>query len=193
MSEQHEDHTIDWDAVLRSLDWDDAAHTQAVLQQRLHQRAQQYAKPVVEAGFVGDVHTILAFQLGAETYGVNVMAVHGIRAVSRIVRVPGTPRFYRGVVNVRGQVISVIDLRLYFDIGFDENDVPRELVLVRANQLEVGLLATHVEGTMTIPHAEIEPLDDMRYAFGVTKERLIVLDIEQLFHDERLIIGGSDE
>lgn len=193
MTNQENNSSIDWDAVLRSLDWDDEAHIQSALHQRLRQRAQQYARPVREERIEGDTHTILAFRLGEELYGVSVMVVHGIRPVSRMVRVPGTPRFYRGVVNVRGQIISVMDLRLYFDLAFDDSEAPAELVLVRANQLEIGLLAHHVEGVMTIPHSEIEALDDMRYALGVTRERLVVLDIAQLFQDERLIVGAGDE
>jgi chemotaxis signal transduction protein len=88
----------------------------------------------------------------------------------------------------------VLDLRLFFDIPLGEQETPPgELILVRANQLEIGLLATHVEGVMTIPHAAIEPMEDTRYALGVTRERLVVLDIEQIFADERLIIGGGED
>lgn len=185
---------IDWENVLKSLDWDDEDRQQEAIRERLRERARQYAIPVKDDQITGDTHTVLTFGLGAEAYGVDVMVLRGIRALNRITRVPGTPRFYVGVVNVRGQVISVLDLRLFFDIALGEQEtLPGELILVRANQLEIGLLASHVEGVVTIPHTAIERMEDTRYALGVTRERLVVLDIEQIFADERLIIGGGED
>ena len=185
---------IDWEKVLQSLDWDDEDRQQEALRERLRERARQYAAPIRDDRIIGDTRTVLTFALGAEVYGIDVMVVRGVRSLTTITRVPGTPRFYKGVVNVRGQIISALDLRQFFDMSFDEQgDPPRELIIARANQLEIGLLAKHVEGVETIPQSAIEPMEDMRYALGVTKERLVVLDIEQLFTHDRLIIGGAEE
>ncbi len=185
---------IDWESVLRSLDWDEEDRQQEALRERLRERARQYAAPIRDERIIGETRMVLTFALGSEMYGIDVMVVRGVRSLATITRVPGTPRFYKGVVNVRGQIISALDLRLFFDMSFDEQgDPPRELIIVRANQLEIGLLARHVEGVETIAQTAIEPLEDMRYALGVTKERLVALDIEQLFTDSRLIIGGAEE
>ena len=196
MSPYVEKHEIDWATLWKSLDWEDESHRREAAHQRLHKRALQYAKPVEDADIVGDTHTLLVFHLGTETYAVDVMVVRGIRLLAemtKITRVPGAPRFYRGVVNIRGQITSVLDLRLFFEMTVDEQSRPRELVIVQANKLEIGLLADHVEGVMTIPHEAIEPLEDTHYALGITMERQIVLDVEQMFTDDRLIIGGVDE
>lgn len=185
---------IDWESVLNSLEWDDQDRQQEALRQRLRERARQYAVPVKEDQITGDTYNVLTFALGSEMYGVEVMVVRGVRTLNRITRVPGAPRFYQGVVNVRGQIISVLDLRQFFGLSPGGEAPPAsELIIARANRLEIALLANHVEGVLTIPRTALEPIEEMRYALGVTKERLVVLDIEQLLTDERLIIGGIDE
>jgi purine-binding chemotaxis protein CheW len=193
MSDEIKTEGIDWEAVWKSLDWDAEDRQQQTIHERLRQRAAQYATPLREDRIEGETYTVLTFALGSETYGVDVTLVQGVRAVTKITRVPGAPHFYRGVINVRGQIISVIDLRTFFEIDGDEQDPPRELIVVRANQLEIGLLARHVEGVMTVPQAAVELLEDMRYALGVTMERLVVLNIATMLEDERLIVGGGDE
>ncbi len=186
---------INWEEVWKILEWGD--DQEAALQRRLHRRAEQYAAPLKKTDAVdSDAYTVLAFDLGAEKYGVDVAVVQAIRMLKQITRVPGTPHFYRGVVNVRGKITSVLDLRRFFDMSVDDSavdSVPQELVIARAAGLEIGLLAHHVEGVMTIPQAAVEPVDDMRYALGVTMGRLVLLDISQMFADTRLIVGGVEE
>jgi purine-binding chemotaxis protein CheW len=190
----HLSKVIDWQAVWQSLDWGDEANSPEAIRRRLRQRAEQAAKPIKKPEIdTLSTFTGLTFTLGAEHYGVDVMLVQGARALGNITRVPGAPRFYRGVVNVRGQIITVIDLRLFFEMSYSEEDPPKELILVRSNNLELGLLAHHVEGVITVPRAAIEPLEDMRFAIGLTMGHIVMLDIERLCEDERLIVGGVDE
>jgi len=130
--------------------------------------------------------------LGAERYGIDVTTVTSVRAMSTLTRVPGVPPFYRGVVNVRGQIITVLDLRVFLNLGGNANKIPNELIVVKSNALELGILADHVSDVEHIPVDRIEPVE-MKYARGVTTGRLVVLDIEQLLTDERLFVGGADE
>ncbi len=185
---------IDWEAVWKSLNWDDLRGSEEAIQERLHQRALAYAAPPAKVEALEDAKTVLVFMLGEERYGIDVMTVRSVRTITHITRVPGTPAFYPGVVNVRGQIVTVMDLRLLFDISIaDEKSPPDELIVAHSNQLEIGLLAHDVEGVMTVPQADIESVDNIRYALGVTTERLVLLDIERLFEDSRLIVGGKDE
>jgi purine-binding chemotaxis protein CheW len=170
--------------------------SQSALRDRLRQRAEQYAVPQrqVEDAAPEAARTVLRFDLGGEYYGVDVMVVRSVRTISRITRVPGTPVFYRGVVNVRGQVITVLDLRLFFDIPVtDETSPPQELVVVQAGYLQIGLLAHNVTGVQQVPLAAVESVDNMRYAWGVTKEQLVLLDVERLLEDEHLVIGSQQD
>ena len=189
------DHQINWEEIWNSFAWTVEDDSDEMIRQRLRQRAQQYAAPVQQLEISADaVRTMLNFRLGDEYYGVDVMTVRGVRTIDRITRVPGIPHFYRGVVNVRGQVITLMDLRLFFDVSVaDDANPPGELVVVRAANLEIGFLAHHIEGVQAIPFEMVEPVENMRYAWGVTRKQLVLLDVERLLEDEQLVVGGTDE
>lgn len=185
--------SIDWSAVQRGLDWDSDERRDSEIKRRLEQRAKQYAAPIQSAES-GDILSLLAFRLGSERYAVNVMTVRGVRAARKITRVPGVPRFYRGVVNVRGQIITVLDLRLLFETSTTIDDEADELVIVRGEHtVEIGLLAGHVEGVLSVPREAVHPVEDVRFVFGVTAERLVLLDIDRMLNDRRLIVSGKSE
>jgi purine-binding chemotaxis protein CheW len=184
--------SIDWEAVWKSLNWDDDARIQAAEVERLRQRAQQYAAPVKEkAVLADDSRSVLTFDLGSEQYGVDVMLVRGVRGVTRIARVPGVPPFYRGIINVRGRIITVMDLRYFFNIAVENETIPPgELIIVRSNNLEIGLLAHQVNEVMPISLSAVKPIEHMPYMLGMTGGRVVVLNAAQLFEDERLFVGS---
>lgn len=196
MSDSDNHASIDWDAIWSSLTWDDAADDETRLRERLRLRARQYAAPKIQAGAPAAeaALSVLVFDLGGERYGVDVMTVRRVRTIGHITCVPGIPRFYRGVVNVRGQVITVLDMRLFFDMpAGDDARPPTELVVVQSGRLEIGMLAHNVQGVIAVARSEIEPVDNIRYALGVTTDRLVLLDVPHLFEDERLLVGSKDE
>jgi len=192
MSEDN-DNPIDWKALWAELDWSDPVRQQEAMKERLRQRAVQYAAPTRDQAMTPSTQTLLAFELGDEVYGVDVMLVRSVRTIDDVMPVPGTPRFYRGVMNIRGNITTVIDLRLFFDISVDKGDLPGELIVVKSDILEIGILAHHVRGVMDVSTETVDTLDDMRYANGLVQGRVIWLDIAHLFTDERLIVGGIDE
>lgn len=185
---------IDWRTLLADLDPDNSARDKRQLEEQLRQRARQYAAAHTRAEALteAEADTVLTFRLGAERYALDVGHIRGVRPVTRITRVPGVPAFYRGVVNVRGQVLSVLDLRAFFNVARSDEAEPGEMILTATASLSLALLAHHVEDVMTLPKTAIQATE-MRYARGITQERMIVLDLEQLFTDERLIIGGGDD
>jgi len=163
-------------------------------QRRFEERAQQYAAPPeTDITYAeDDIYKVLVFQLGDERYGVSVDIVTGVRPAENITRVPGVPTFYRGVINVRGQIMSVLDLRQFFGLSGVENIMPKELILVEIPNLSLALVADHIEEVQMIPRTTVEMID-MTYAKGVTSERLVILDTDYLLTDERLIIGGEQQ
>lgn len=187
--ESHE--TIDWWELRRSLEWDEVAQKRALLRQR----AEQYAAPQHRGDEAADTLHVLTFTLGGEQYGVDVMLVQSVRTLGtqKITLVPGTPRFYRGVVNLRGQIITVLDVRRFFDLPESTSEPPRELVVLRSNKLELGLIARHVQGVQRVPSEAVRPFEQLRYVRGVTADRLVMLDIARLFEDERLVVSHADE
>ena len=194
MSQFNDPNMIDWKALWQELDWDDESHREEATRRRLQRRARQYASlPPEKDDEAAGKRYVLTFSLGKERYAIDVQLVRIVRSLDNIFPVPGTPNFYPGVVNIRGQVITVMDLRLFFDMGVDETDEPRELIVVEVDNLRIGLLAHHVYDVISVPVVEVESIDDIRYAYGVTADRLVLLDIARMFEDNRLVIGGIDE
>lgn len=187
-------------ALLAALNTDETDAQQARLVQRLRERASKYAVPLRdERPQPQDRLRLISFQLGDERYAVAVTAVAGVRTIEKITRVPGVPAFYRGVTNIRGQIVSVLDLRAFF--GSDGGStggtaapmlpLPAEAVLVQGNDLHLALLVNRVEALLELAAESLHKVD-LPYAQGITPERLIILDIAALLTDERLIIGGEE-
>lgn len=179
-------------ALWEELNQDDTQREQGNLQTRLQQRAKVYATPQKYDTTYGEdeIYHLLTFQLGKERYAVDVAHVRGVRPLGSITRVPGIPNFYRGVINMRGRIVTVLDLRYFFNIDTDKSDMPPELVIAETEDLFIALLAHYIEEVTIIPRETVEAVD-VKYARGVTAERLVILDIQTLFSDDRLIIGGK--
>jgi len=181
------------DDISKFLDWDNDDRRLELERERLRQRARQYASHATDDDVSPEqVETLLTFNLGTERYGIDVMLVRGVRAEQKITPVPGVPSFYRGVINVRGQIVTVLDLRFLLSVGSPETHTPpTEVMITQANGLRLGLLAHKVNGVESIRRSEINPIDHLPYSQGVTTDRLIVLNLQRLYEDPRLIVGVS--
>jgi purine-binding chemotaxis protein CheW len=143
---------------------------------------------------------LVVFQLSGEAYGVNVAQVQSIIPMQEIVYVPGAPAFVEGVINLRGAVIPVVDLRNRFQIPHPDNDQDKKAVIVitELNELQVGLIVDRVTEVTKIPEAAIEPPSplltsvDTAYLRGIGKfkERpVILLDLGRVFSlDEQKVL-----
>lgn len=153
------------------------------------QRARQYAESSShKATIIEDSLSVLVFTIGDEHYGLDVMCVESVRDLPAVTRVPNAPSFYCGVVNVRGAVITIIDLRNFF--GLEPVRDIRELIVVEALPLTLGIGVETIHGVITLSKAKINPLEDVRYvlgAYNTGSKRVVILDAEEIFHDERLL------
>lgn len=179
----------DLQALWNELNQSDDQRRQHDLDQRLRQRAEQYAAPVRDdTAPAPDADDVLTFRLGDERYALNVSVVRGVRPLEKLTRVPGVPSFYRGVVNVRGQIYSALDLRRFLNLDVPSDEIPPELILVTAAKLELALLVDHIEQVQPLLAADLTPLE-RPFTLGVSRDELVWLDIYALFSDNRLIIG----
>ena len=145
----------------------------------------------VESEFVKSI----IFQLNSEEYAMPVDLVGGIERMLPITRVPGTPDFIKGVLNLRGVVTPLLDLRIRF--GFepkDYSDATRTIIIQHEN-MDVGLIVDAAHDVIDIPKASIEPTPEavgsvhIDYIDGVAKydERLfILLNIDKILSKELL-------
>ncbi len=135
-----------------------------------------------------DERQLVIFDLAAESYGVDINAVQGIIRMQTITRVPRTPEFVEGVINLRGEVIPVVDLRKRFGLTATEETKDSRIVVVYIGGQQVGMIVDAVTEVLRIQADSIEPPSsvitsaDSAYLMGIAKleDRLItLLDLEQ--------------
>ncbi|GAA4059944.1 chemotaxis protein CheW [Amphibacillus indicireducens] len=145
----------------------------------------------VESEFVKSI----IFQLNNEEYAMPVDLVGSIERMLPITRVPGTPDFIKGVLNLRGVVTPLLDLRIRF--GFEPKDYSDETrtIIIQHDNMDVGLIVDAAHDVIDIPKASIEPTPEavgsvhIDYIDGVAKydERLfILLNIDKILSKELL-------
>lgn len=143
----------------------------------------------------------LTFHLGGEVFGIGIQHVTEIIGLQTINKLPETPDYIQGVINLRGKIIPVIDMGMKF--GSEKSDYTDRtcIIVIETQELSAGLIVDHVSEVMTIDEANIAPPPDVngsaccRYINGVGKvdgEVVILLDCEQLFNNqETQIIKAS--
>ncbi len=189
---------IDWDQVHQRLEEAQrrssgeksmpAEKVQAILEER----ARALAKSAET--HAGESMPLVVFSLANETYGIATEYVREVQPLRGVTPVPCTPDFVVGVINIRGSIHSVIDIRGFFNVQKKEMTDSTKVILVHAAGLEVGILADDVSGATSIPVSEIKPAPNAQgnskdeYTQGVTKDMLIILNLEALLRDERIVI-----
>jgi purine-binding chemotaxis protein CheW len=142
---------------------------------------------------------VVEFVLGPEHYGIESCHIREIHPLSEFTPLPCTPAFVLGLVNVRGQILSIIDIKKLFDLPekglTDLNKVIVVHANVHANQMEVGILADAIVGVRSIALEELQPalptLTGTRaeYLKGITKDPMVVLDVENILSDEKILVN----
>jgi purine-binding chemotaxis protein CheW len=172
---------------------DDADAVARVLRARARAAARE-PLPTAEAGTLVQV---VEFELARERYAIETRWVREVVALRDLTPLPGAPTFVAGLVNVRGRVVSVVDLKAFFDLPAKGlPDLNR--VLVMADQrMEFGLLVDTVLGVASIAgdqiHAAPPTLTGVRerYLRGLTADRLAVLDGASILGDPRIVVGQN--
>jgi purine-binding chemotaxis protein CheW len=146
----------------------------------------------------GEERQLVVFQLGAELYGVDIARVHEIIRLQTITRVPRAPSFVEGVINLRGKVIPVVDLRRRFGLPLADHTRATRTVVVEIGDQVVGIIVDSVSEVLRVSTATIEPPSpvvagiDSEYLQGIAKlpERLVILlDLDRvLAREERRAI-----
>ena len=138
---------------------------------------------------------VIIFKLKDEEYGVDVKQVKSIERMEHITRVPNTPPFVKGVVNMRGVVIPIIDLRTRFGIEQRENNDSTRIIIVNVDSMEVGLIVDAANDVIDIPVSSIEPPPkvvgevESKYLRGVAKlsnRLLILLNLDKVLNPEEI-------
>jgi purine-binding chemotaxis protein CheW len=133
---------------------------------------------------MGEEVKVIVFALGKEEYGVEVEKVRTIERMQPITRVPKTIPFIKGVINLRGIVVPIIDLRERFGMPQTENSENTRIIIVTANDMEVGLIVDSANDVIDVDTDEINDPPEIvggiraKYLRGVARvagDRLLVL------------------
>jgi purine-binding chemotaxis protein CheW len=132
---------------------------------------------------MADTIQVVSFKLGSEEYGVDIAQVQEINRMVAITHVPRAPQFMEGVINLRGQLIPIIDLRTRFGMPRAEHTKNTRIVVTEIGTKRVGMVVDSVSEVLRLPVDQIEAAPDMitgvdtEYIRGVGKieDRLIIL------------------
>jgi len=142
----------------------------------------------------------LTFHLAKEDYGIAIRQITEIIGIQKITEVPDMPDFVKGVINLRGKVIPVIDVRTRFGLPPRDYDERTCIIVVNIEGSAMGLVVDKVNEVADIPDAQIEPspstarCNASRYIRGLGKigeEVKILLDVTRLLRDDELIDFGA--
>lgn len=135
----------------------------------------------------------VTFFLDSEKYGIKVMQVKEVLRMTEIAPVPGAPDYVLGIINLRGNVVTVIDSRKRFGLPEKEPDDATRIVIIESGDQVVGILVDSVAEVVDLRNAEIETAPNVgndessKYIQGVSsssKELLILVDVNKLLSDE---------
>lgn len=158
----------------------------------LRERAILLAREPKQLVSIGDALEVVVFRLAEEVYALESTCVGEVFPLRNLVPVPGTPSFVAGIVNLRGQILSVLDLRVFFDLP--RQDPEGMVLLLRSEEMELGVLADALLGVRTLLREEIRPAPPSMpgprsaYLKGVLGEDLILLDGRALLRDRSLVV-----
>jgi len=140
-----------------------------------------------------EVHQWVTYRLGEETYGINVMQVQEVLRHSEIAPVPGSPVYVLGIINLRGNVVTVIDTRTRFGLETTETTDSTRIVIIESDEQVVGILVDSVAEVVYLKSSEIDGAPNVgtdesaRFIQGVSNrdgELLILVDLNKLLSDE---------
>ncbi len=137
----------------------------------------------------------LTFTIGEEVYGINILNVLEIIRVVNITSVPDTFEFIKGIINLRGKIIPIMDVRIRF--GFNERafDDRTCIIVVNINNIEMGLIVDRVSEVLEIPSENIEPMPSLSQSghqkfikgIGKTEDGVkILLDLDKLLFESEI-------
>lgn len=135
----------------------------------------------------------VTFRLEDETYGINVMQVQEVLRVTEITPVPGAPEYVLGIINLRGNVVTVLDTRMRFGLSSHEIDDSSRIVILESSEQVIGILVDSVAEVVYLRSSEIESAPNVgneessRYIQGVHSRDeglLILVDVDKLLTEE---------
>ena len=157
------------------------------------QALSQAAAAAAHSSVHGTPREVLSFRLGAEEYGIDILKVQEIRDYEPPTRIANAPSFMKGVVNLRGVIVPIVDLRLRFDLADVKYDAFTVVIILNVAGRTVGIVVDSVSDVLELRQDQIKPAPEFNGSIasthitglgtvksGDTERMLILMDIEQM-------------
>ena len=142
---------------------------------------------------------VVEIKLAQEKYAVELVHVREVLPLKDVTPLPCTPAYVLGLINVRGQILSVIDLRVFFELPQESATTATKVVVLHSSEMEVGVVADAVVETRFVPLDEIRPalptMTGIRetYLRGIAGGDLVILDAARLLADKSILVNEQVE
>jgi purine-binding chemotaxis protein CheW len=142
----------------------------------------------------------LTFRLGEEEYGIDILKVQEIRGYEQPTRIANAPSFIKGVVNLRGVIVPIVDLRLKFNLGSAEYNDFTVVIILNLGSRVVGIVVDSVSDVMELAPEQIRPAPevgasveaDFITGLGTLNDRMLILiEIERLMGDAEMALSEA--
>jgi len=141
---------------------------------------------------------VLEFMLAHEKYALELPYIREVYPLKELTPVPCTPDFVLGIINFRGQILSIIDLKKFFSLPVRDINEQNSVIVIYSDDMEFGILADAVIGTRSVQISDIQSsLPTLtgtvsEYLKGVTRDRVIILNGEKILSDKNLIVYNEN-
>ena len=132
---------------------------------------------------------ILAFRLGGEEYGIDIQKVSELRGYDKVTRIANVPAFIKGVMNLRGSIVQIADLRIRFELSTPTYDAFTVVIVVQVGGREIGMVVDSVSDVITLTRDQIKPPPKLGAAYDtgfftgigtIDRRMLILVDVDKL-------------
>jgi len=160
----------------------------------LKERARALAKEPKGIEEDGSYLEVVEFMLAHERYALELSRIREVYPLKELTPLPGVPDFVLGIINVRGQILSIVDIKKFFDLPEKGLTNLNQVIILQSDKMEFGILADEILGTRSISAVAIQTslptLSGVRaeYLKGVTGDRLVILDADRLLSDEKILV-----
>ncbi|GLQ50783.1 chemotaxis protein CheW [Dyella flava] len=158
-------------------------------------RAQALAAEAGQEEPADECIEVVEFQLAYERYAIESRYVREIYPLESLTPLPCAPPFVLGIINLRGEILSVIDIKVFFELPAQGLTDLNKVIVLQMDSMVLGVLADAVNGVRRVRIGEIQPslptLANIRDAYlkGLTESRLVILDGEKLLSDTNIVVN----
>jgi len=166
-----------------------------ILKYRAKLLAEEQEKEEVDESTV----EIIEFLLSYERYGIESSYIKEVYSMKDFTTVPCTPNFVKGITNLRGEIISIVDIKKFFDLPDKGLTDLNRVLIVKKNDMKMGILADRILGVKIVSNKNIKTdftsMSDRRskYLKGITPDHLIILNVAKILTDPNFIVDEEVE